>query len=82
LCCRAGLLDPCDRLDLAGLGGLLESHVVARVLVGVCLCEIRDRMVERARSTQIRGERYSVAGAGMRAGKGPGAEVGVTLGGT
>src|SRR5262245_51644832 len=68
------LLDPGDCLDLTSLGGLLEGREVEVILVGIRLGKFRDRVVERPRTAQIRGQCDPVAGASMCAGEGPGAK--------
>ena len=73
----AGRQTPRGRLGPSGCHGLRERGMVALVLVGVGLREVRDRLVELGRVAQVGRDGHPVPGAGVRPRQGPGAQPGV-----
>ena len=75
----AGLSDSEAHLgdELAGRDRAHERGVVALVLVGVVLGERRERTVEGVAGPEVGRDRDGVAGAGVRAGQRPAADLGV-----
>jgi uncharacterized membrane protein len=64
-----------DRGDPAGGGGVGQRAVVPLVLVGVAVRELRDRPVEHVGAAKIGGDGEPVAGAGVRPGQRPAAQL-------
>src|SRR4029450_2075354 len=53
--------------------------MIAFVLVGVRLCEVRDRLIELGGTAKVRRDRDAIAGPGVGAGERPAAEPRVDL---
>jgi hypothetical protein len=67
------------RLDPSIRDGCSERSVVAFVLVGVRLAEVRYSVVKLGRVAKVCRDRDSIAGSGVRAGQRPAAEPGVNI---